>query len=99
MTMSNEVGTHVGYCVYLKKPHYIFRQELKKTGVSQKEMQREDVLYQEGEYEQRIKEKDEVADYFKDYKATISKEQHEIVDKYWGTSSVKSPEELRSLFT
>ncbi|MDR3063299.1 MAG: hypothetical protein LBU40_04060, partial [Methanobrevibacter sp.] len=23
MTMSNEVGTHVGYCIYMDKPHYV----------------------------------------------------------------------------
>lgn len=27
-TMSNAVGTHVGYCVVLDKPHYIFSQKI-----------------------------------------------------------------------
>ena len=25
-TMSNSIGTHVGYCVYMGKPHYSFKQ-------------------------------------------------------------------------
>ena len=26
LTMSNSVGTHVGYCVYMGKPHYVYDQ-------------------------------------------------------------------------
>ena len=26
LTMSNSVGTHVGYCVYMGKPHYVYGQ-------------------------------------------------------------------------
>lgn len=29
-TVSNNVGTHIGYCIYMNKPHYIFREDLYK---------------------------------------------------------------------
>ena len=26
--MSNKMGTHLGYCIYFKKPHYLFSQDV-----------------------------------------------------------------------
>lgn len=28
MTISNDIGTHIGYCIYLDKPHYIYNQPI-----------------------------------------------------------------------
>lgn len=99
MTMSNEVGTHVGYCVHLNKPHYIFEQNLERVGTSTKELKRELTLYKSDEDVQRKKEKQEVIKAFSKYQMEISDKQRRVVDKYWGTSSVKSVEELRKLLT
>ena len=64
-----------------------------------KEQKREAELYQGDEYAKRLEEKNEVANFFRDYSIQINQGQREIIDKYWGTSSVKTPEELRRLFT
>lgn len=34
LTMSNSVGTHVGYCVYQGKPHYVYNQAKKYDAIS-----------------------------------------------------------------
>lgn len=92
-TMSNTVGTHTGYCIYLNKPHYIFNQEISFTderGQKSKEYRTED------EIQQLILEKEEIADAFKYYKFEITKNQRKVVDKYWGISEILSPVQLRS---
>lgn len=100
MTMSNEVGTHVGYCIHLNKPHYIFEQKLERVGSSEKELKRELTLYQSEEDNLRIKEKQEVASVFSEYNPTrISEVQKDIIDKYWGTSSVKNENDLKDLLS
>jgi hypothetical protein len=98
LTMSNEVGTHVGYCIHLNKPHYIYQQKLERVGANAKKLARELTLYESDEDNRRNAEKKEVADAFSTLQNAITKVQREVIDKYWGTSSVKSPEELRSLF-
>jgi hypothetical protein len=100
MTMSNEVGTHVGYCIHLNKPHYLFSQKLERVGKSKKELARELTLYEANEDKRRNAEKDEVADAFKSYlPGQITKQQRHIIDKFWGTSSVKTPDELRAILS
>ena len=32
--MSNSVGTHVGYCAFLGKPHYVYNQDKRYTAVA-----------------------------------------------------------------
>lgn len=34
LTMSNSVGTHVGYCAFLGKPHYVYNQDKRYTAVA-----------------------------------------------------------------
>lgn len=99
MTMSNEVGTHVGYCTHLNKPHYIFSQKLERVGVSAKELARETTLYEAKEDAQRNQEKQEVINAFSIFLPdTITQEQRDVINKYWGTESVKTPKELKDLF-
>lgn len=97
MTMSNEVGTHVGYCVHLNKPHYLFQQQLERVGKNERELARELTLYESEEDKLRNAEKQEVVDAFSVLQNAITEAQREVIDKYWGTSSVCKPEELKRL--
>lgn len=100
MTMSNEVGTHIGNCVHLEKPHYVFQQKLKRTTSKKRELERHDSLFSKDELELSKKQQREVAQAFSSYTIRkLSQAQKAIADKYWGSSSVKSAEELRKLFT
>lgn len=96
-TLSNEVGTHVGYCIHLNKPHYLFQQKLERIGSSAAELQRELRLYDADEDARRNAEKEEVAQAFAFNQAfDITPEQRLIVDKYWGSSSVMDVDSMRS---
>ena len=93
-TMSNSLGTHIGYCITLGKPHYYFCQEKQyysSSGNKQLSMVRQedkDVL---------DKEKKELMDTFSEESSIITEKQLYCVNKYWGASSVKSPEELHDI--
>lgn len=95
-TMSNEVGTHIGYCLYLNKPHYLFEQTIERIGESEELLKRELDLYDSEEQTRRDQEKQEVASALKGNDQFITtEEQLNIVGKYWGFDSIKNPSELK----
>lgn len=71
MTMSNSLGTHVGYCVSLEKRHYIFKQS--NCCVED----RPDSV--EHEFEPK-----EIIDAFSLRTDEITEKQRELVEFYWG---------------
>jgi regulator of replication initiation timing len=92
--MSNSVGTHVGYCVYYNKPHYIYIQDLKQVS-SNIDYQLEVDIEKE---KQRIDEKTEIANAFSNISEKVNEEQYHICNKYWGFSKVKSKKEMSDIF-
>jgi hypothetical protein len=78
MTMSNTLGTHLGYCISLGKPHYLFLQDISWAGDKvEEEMQN----CNKGIYEKRLFTFKRL---FGTYTTVISDEQQEIVEYYWG---------------
>ena len=96
MTMSNSTGTHLAYCSYLSKPHWIVRQEIKtkalnKTGegnMAITERMSKDVISQQ--------ENNELYRAFADYSEVLTEEQRKVCDKYFGLSYIRSKEEILS---
>ncbi len=89
-SLSNSVGTHIGYCAFLGKGHLILKSDdLHYSG---------NLADQAGIDEEWYKNKKEVESAFSRYEETITSEQLKIVDKYWGTSLVKDPKELFDIF-
>lgn len=87
-TMSNSIGTHVGYCVYMGKPHYSFKQWYEYDIVLHSE---KDTAKAQGElFEQEV-----VRDAFSSCEEAITEQQLSICKKYWGFDYVKSKEEMR----
>ncbi len=87
MTLSNRLGTHLGYCLHLGKPHHIHRQQVKIQIV------RPEMVPVPGEL-------DEVARFdtlFGEYSGAITSAQREIVEQYWGTSHVRTAAEMDAL--
>lgn len=77
MTMSNNIGTHVGYCICMNKPHYIFRQTV--------ELNRMFLINNIHSVEcNRAKEYDELYTIFSTFEQTITPEQISKVEYYWG---------------
>jgi hypothetical protein len=99
MTMSNEVGTHVGNCIHLGKPHYIFQQKTERISQKKGELERHSSLFTTEEMNLVEIQKAEVLDVFSQFNDRgISALQRQIVDKYWGLSETKTAEELAELF-
>lgn len=78
VTVSNKVGTNLGFCIYLGKPHIVINDYPNKYNLAK----------QGG----RICK--ELSDLFSKYSETITEEQFEMVDKYWGISSIKSRSQI-----
>lgn len=93
-TMSNSIGTHIGYCIYLKKPHYVYFQDMSLEVASKnKDLAytiKEDRISKEHEF-------NEILNVFSKKSKVITQEQYDIAAKYWGFNCVKSKTELSSL--
>lgn len=79
MTISNDIGTHIGYCIALNKPHYLFKQNVVTRDISfTGEKNNKEIS---GE---REKEYERITNAFNKYSNKITKEQMDIVDFFWG---------------
>lgn len=87
MTMSNTVGTHVGYCVARNKPHYLFNQfqEVEGEKADEEFKERKNLEY----LRTRDEEVNEVIGAFSKLSYIITEEQKYVVEKYWGKNEVK----------
>ena len=92
--MSNSVGTQVGYCGYLGRPHYIFDQE-KRYG---SDSALDDSEFNNAYARSQAAEKAEVAAGFSVLTDSLTGKQHELLERYWGFSKVRSRDELSDLF-
>lgn len=97
VTMSNSTGTHLAYCSYLNKPHWIIRQEIRskalnKTGevnIAIDQMMKRD--------DENKKEQEELYQAFSNYSDYLTEEQKAVCDKYFGISCIRSKEELSTI--
>ncbi|MDR5637928.1 hypothetical protein RHH25_00735 [Thermosynechococcus sp. PP42] len=92
-TASNTIGTHVGYCVYMQKPHWLFEQKITyncSQNVSLKEINnlRKSVL---------SKEYQQLTQLFTNHLPTITDEQYSICKFLWGFDEIKTKEELKAI--
>lgn len=84
--VSNSHGTNTGFCTYLGKPQtIIYDQDLIKTHNS----------YTAGVKKIRDEQVHEIESAFVNYSNVITEEQKMVVDKYWGISCIKAPDELK----
>ncbi len=96
ITISNSVGTHLGYSIYLGKPHTVFKQKIVLTSSNSKNLKYEKSVYNDKSWSSKLMEMQEVESSFSDFSTSISDKQFSIVDKYWGISEIKSPIELHN---
>ncbi|MCZ2443326.1 MAG: hypothetical protein LC101_06095 [Flavobacteriales bacterium] len=92
-TMSNSIGTHVGYCVFLGKPHFLVREE---TTYNMAEMVKHEATQRLLKYE-TSPEQLQFFNIFGKWQDSITTEQKELVDLYWGISQIKSPSEMHRI--
>ncbi len=94
-TVSFSYGTHIGFCIYLNKPHWVI------SGINQKVNVINKIDKATAIYKPTPLSKNQVShflSYFKEPRDDISKKQQELVDIIWGISHVKTKKELRELF-
>ena len=88
ITMSNEVGTHIGYCIFLEKPHYLYSQEISYKESLAEVIKAENI--NNDLMQSQLKDKFILGKAFSSYSEEINEEQKKIVDYYWGTSNIKN---------
>lgn len=79
MTMSNEIGTHIGYCIALNKPHYLYKQEVEIIKYNHKQNEHNDIRKQKVDIERK-----EFLQVFGTPEPFITVEQRLITEHYWG---------------
>jgi len=92
-TISNGVGSHIGYSLYSGKPHWLIDDEYKYVN-THKSGDAEDLTdVTKKDNFLRVKNA-----FLHNSEYMITPQQKEIVDVFWGVSDMKTPEELRDLF-
>lgn len=96
-TMSNRVGSHIGYCVALGRPHYIYKQEYSEDFIGKKGVDDLKQTFDNENEESVDTQKIEAA--FSEEKFMISEHQLSIVNDYWGNNIFYTPKELFNLIS
>lgn len=84
--LSNSHGTNTGFCLHLGKPQTI---------IYDKDLVKKHNSYTSEVREIRDAQVKEIENAFSEYSHEITDEQRAIIDKYWGISLIKSPNELK----
>ena len=98
MTMSNKHGTHIGYCIYLNKPHLLLKNKVDSEKISNdgKLAEKEHGLLEVRKIDKN-RDVDQIYDLLSENQEVITPEQYTFLNKYWGFTEVKSPIQLRKL--
>ena len=99
MTMSNKLGTYIGYCIYLNKPHLLLKTkvDVEKISSDGKLAEIEQGLLEEVRKKDINRDVDQIYDLLSENREVITPEQYTFLNKYWGFTEVKSPKQLRKL--
>lgn len=94
ITMANAIGTHLGYCIYLNKPHYLFKQNITHEHANKFDGN----LVNEGATREKFSDNTaNMIKLFSEYHENITKEQYELISYLWGFNEVKTQTELKEL--
>ena len=99
MTMSNKLGTYIGYCIYLNKPHFLLKNkvDMEKINSDGKLAEREYILSRKMRTKLKNRNIDQIFELLSENQEIITPEQYTLLNKYWGFTEVKSPKKLRRL--
>lgn len=92
MTMSGGVGTHIGYCISMNKPHYIINSKNEYLPKNKSGQAYIDKVSVNKIREDEIKE---VESLFLKYDNSISYDQYNIINKYWGLDINLTADQMR----
>lgn len=97
VTMSNNIGTHIAYCTYMGKPHWIVRQEVKYTSKDGKGEDNLNIVKQIKQDASATMEREELMNTFAEYSEQLIDEQKSVASKYFGFDYIKTPEQIREI--
>ena len=94
ITMANSIGSHLGYSLYLNKPHYLFKQSI----TYEHDNEFDGNLVDEAVTKEKSCDNTaNITELFSVYQENITKEQYELISYLWGFDEVKTPSELKEL--
>ena len=91
-TISNGMGSHIGYSVFMNKPHNLIEDNFEYVNIVKGGDAQELTDVSKKENFNRVKEA--FLDNF-DYK--ITKEQREVIDEFWGISDIKTTRQMKDI--
>lgn len=94
-TMSNRMGTHIGYCLAMNKPHFIFKQNYNEYFVGKKG--NEDKAQYDRFKDLYELDCERIESFFVNDDFIISDEQLKIVNEFWGNDVFYDKNELKTL--
>lgn len=97
VTMSNSPGTHIAYCTYLNKPHWLIRQEINYNSLNSTGIANTAIIEQQSKDVVNLKEKEELYKAFSQYLEDLTEEQKKLCNYYFGFSYIKSVNEMKSV--
>ena len=89
--VSDAVGTYLGYCMYLGKPVTLIEDNIKIDEFEKSEPQVTDFSLEQT--------KEKFFKYFAPGVQAFSEKQMDLYNLYWGSNSIKTPEEIRSILS
>ncbi len=90
ITMSNDVGTNLGYCIYLGKPHFMYLQKQDFKEGLDAILKEENINRQT--FDSILEAKEDIGKEFSTLSDEITACQKEVVDYYWGLKCVQTPD-------
>ena len=97
VTMSNSVSTHLAYCSYFNKPHWLISQKIETKALNAQGAVNAAIALKISKDDVSKKEGDEFRGAFADYSEELSTTQRELCDKYFGLSYIRTKEEMRDI--
>lgn len=93
-TASNVTGTHIGYSLFFNKPHYLIKNNFKIVSFGDFA---NELVEQEANSKERTMEDNHFYNHFSNYSNTITKEQWDFANQYFGFDQIKTKEELKTI--
>lgn len=94
--LSNDYGTHIGYCIHLNKPVCLYSQPIQyEVGISQKDYNKEIHQRTEKEWNDIQTIKEQINKLLGSFESVIHKEQYQKLSCLFGFEHVKNKEDLK----
>lgn len=95
VTMSNSLGTHLAYCVYLGKPHWLFGQQISYKSTNAIGKANKEISHKYKDL--NIQNREHIIRLFSKYSDDITAEQFSICNELFGFDQIKNEKEMCEL--